>query len=448
MKCHTGFPGWLCVFVAALCGSLACPAAAQDQPPTVDGNISVFSSSTDFYVDGKHIVTNAQTTFLKPVTENGQNANITDPAIAKTLAVGDHVQVFGDNDRRTHSIVASTIVLQPLTHDHIAGFAVVQKVLATSPQLILEADGYRIAITPKTTLHNKPPLNNQTIPVANMWIDYKGRWNQDGLVVAEHADYSQFAFSERFKKGLDKSKAKLVAPIYGATPAATSKDGEIVAPYLYAKKHTVSIPANLAVQQRLQQIGERLIPASQKILANDDPQKVHFQFYAVDGAGFPVAIGSPDGLVILPVQTINALQSDDQIAAVLSEGVAEALEWQVPPAATGNAGPAMIAVGEMPIVGPIAGIALISGGLFESYHGTYATRFDPWQHVRVGLSLMHDAGYDIRQAPLAWQILQYGIAKQAEKPPSLKSAYLLNIIGLEYAHDGKASSDTPQAAAK
>ena len=448
MKCRTGFPGWLCAFLTALCGFLACPAAAQDQPPTVDGNISVFSSSTDFYVDGKHIVTNAQTTFLKPVVQNGQNVSITDPSIAQTLAVGDHVQVFGDSDRHTHSIVATTIVLQPLTHDHITGFAVVQQVLSTSPQLILEADGYRIAITSKTTLHNKPPLNDQTIPIANMWIDYKGRWNQDGLVVAEHAEYSHFAFSERFKKGLDKSKAKIVAPIYEATSGASSKDGEIVAPYLYAKKHTVSIPATLAIQQRIQQIGERLIPAAQKILANDDPQKIHFQFYAVDGIGFPVAIGSPDGLVILPIQTINALPTDDEVAAVLSEGIAEALEWQVPPAATGSAGPAMTAVGEMPFVGPIAGIALISGGLFETYHGTYATRFDPWQRVRVGLSLMHDAGYDIRQAPLAWQILQYGIAKQAEKPPSAKSAYLLNIIGLEYAHDGKASSGTPQAAAK
>ena len=94
----------------------------------------------------------------------------------------------------------------------------------------------------------------------------------------------------------------------------------------------------------------------------------------------------------------------------------------------------------MPFVGPLAGIALMSGGLFETLHGTYAVRLDPLQSARVGLALMHDAGYDVHQAPLAVQILRYGDAKTAEKAPSPLSAYLLKMIGLEYAHEGSAAA--------
>ncbi len=458
MKRRVGFSAGQCLLVAGLCllaaglcsawsGIAAAQEASSSPTPTVEGAISAIASAADFYVDGKHVVTNAQTTFWKHIVQNGDDAMVTDPGIAKNLAIGDNVQVFGNNDRHTHSIIASEVRLQPSTNDHPAGYAVVQKVVATSPQLILEADGYNIVITPKTILHNKAPLTAQTVPVVNMWIAYSGRWSKDGLVVAEHAAYSPFLLSPRMKKGLEKSEGKVVAPMDGAKAGESRKDGEIQAPYLYGKKHTASIPADAALQQRVRKIGERLIPASQKILAKGDPQKIDFRFYAVQ-MSTPQVIGSPDGIVIIPVQMIEKLQNDDQVAALLSQGVAEALEWLVPPAATGNSGPAMVALGEMPFVGPVAGIALISSGLFEMKHGTYPSRLDPSKSARVGLSLMHDAGYDILQAPLASQILRYGDAKPGEKPPTLQSAYLLKIIGLEYTHDTSASSGKGQTIAQ
>jgi hypothetical protein len=46
---------------------------------------------------------------------------------------------------------------------------------------------------------------------------------------------------------------------------------------------------------------------------------------------------------------------------------------------------------------------------------------------------MHDAGYDVRQAPIAWQILTYWHAKRplALRPPP-ESVYLSNLINLDY----------------
>jgi hypothetical protein len=51
------------------------------------------------------------------------------------------------------------------------------------------------------------------------------------------------------------------------------------------------------------------------------------------------------------------------------------------------------------------------------------------QASRVSLSLMADAGYDVLQAPAAWQIL---LAPFPEMAPCDRSAYLLQTIGREY----------------
>lgn len=434
---------WMVVMAAAVAvwgGMAAGMAGAQESPlgqtPTVAGSISAITAGPEFDVDGKHVVTNAKTIYWKQIVDNGKSELSTDPGVAKGLVVGDNVQVLGEKDKHTHAIVATQVLLLPATTDKVSGFAVVQRVMATSPELLLEADGYQILITAKTVMHNKAPLNDKTVPVANMWIAYSGRWDKDGHVVAEHAAYSEFMLNAKMRKGLEKSEGTVVAPTDGTKPGEVKKDGQMVAPYIFAQKHTVSIPADEAIQERVRRIGERLIPESQKMLAKGDPQKIDFRFYAVDHMSVPQVIGSPDGVVIIPVQVVEKLQNDDQLAAMLAEGVAQAVEWLVPPAAIGNAGPAMMALGEMPFVGPLAGIALISGGLFETTHGAYAMRMDPMQAPRVGLALMHDAGYDVRQAPAAVQMLRYGDAKPGEKAPSPLSAYLLKMIGMEYAHEG------------
>lgn len=427
--------GWL---LAGLCLGMTAAASAQGdsplgEPPTVEGAISAVSAGPSFDVNGKHVVTNAQTTFYKRMKTGDVNGIVMDATVAGLLVVGDNVQVVGKADRHTHEIVAEKVLLQPV-YDRVSGTAVVQSVVSTTPELVVEADGYPIEITNKTANRTEGALAGEKAPLVNQWINYAGRWDKDGNVVAEHVAYAEFAESKAVAKGLEKSEPKIVEPVGGGTAGEPGKDGSIIAPYLYGKQHIASIPAQPAVQARIAAIGERLIPASQKMLKDGDPQKIKFRFYVVDEKDTLQVVGSPDGVVIIPLQIVSTLQNDDQIAAVLSQGVAEAVEWLVPPAAVGNAGPTMLAVGMMPFVAPAAGIVLMSAGLYESKKGTYPSHLDPFKGARVGLSLMHDAGYDVRQAPVAEQILRYGMAKYKDSPPTPVSAYMLKVIGLEYAH--------------
>jgi hypothetical protein len=418
---------------------------AQENAPAVEGYISSVPSGAELRVNGEPVLTTPSTVYQKHIQLNGRDAMITDPGLGGELGLGDNVQVFGHKDRHTHSIVATEIVLQR-DSKRISGFAVVQRVVATSPQLIVEADGYHIAITKKTALRNKPPLTAQTVVAPNLWIAYRGKWNSHGLVVADRASFSQFTLTKRMKEGMRRSQGKLVAPNYGTAAAESGQNGEIIAPYMAGRKNTGSIPDDLALQQRVRRIGERLIPACQKSLAKTDPQKIDFRFYATNDK-IPQLIGSPHGLIVIPEQLVKKLQNDDQVAAVLAAAVAEALEWQVPPAVVNGSGPAMVEIGEMPFVGPVAGVILISAGLYEIKHDSYPSRLDPLQSERVSLSLMHDAGYDVRQAPVAWQILSSRNGKDGvNKAPSPQSAYLLSIIGMEYSQGAGLAEATPQAA--
>lgn len=422
---------------------------AQENAPAVEGYISSVPSGAELRVNGEPVLTTPSTVYQKHIQLNGRDAMITDPGLGGELGLGDNVQVFGHKDRHTHSIVATEIVLQR-DSKRISGFAVVQRVVATSPQLIVEADGYKIAITTKTALRNKPPLTAQTVVAPNMWIAYSGRWNKDGLVVADRAEYSEFSVNKPAQKMMHKADGKFVAPQYGNQAGAADaikKDGEVEIPYVVTLSHKSKgrVPADFDLQQRVSKIGERLVPACQKELAKNDPQKIDFRFYAFDDKGLHHAVGAPEGLVIIPMQVVARLQNDDQVAAVLAEGIAQVLERQLLTAQPKRASAgAMIAVGAMPFVGPLAGLAMESDGIYQMHD---AGQLMQLQSERVSLSLMHDAGYDVRQAPVAWQILNSRNGRDgANKAPSPQSAYLLSIIGLEYSQDAALAEARQQGA--
>ena len=411
---------------------------SSNESSKVSGFVSA-ASGADFTLNGKQVVANAQTVFWdRPGAKSGKT--VPENVIPTILTLGAGVQVCGNADRHTHVITATNIYLVP-ERVHVKGFAVVQRVLSTLPELTLEADGYTIAVTPQTVVSMKP-LIASAVPKANLWIAYEGNRKANGQVVADQLKWRQFALSGRQKKALAKSKETLVAPKYGLKPGDAGTNGSITALYIDARKHTVVIPADAALQERVKRVGERLIPASQKELAEDDPQKIDFRFFAVDDKHMFWASGSPDGVVLIPEQMVEALSSDDDLATVLSPAVAEALEQQVPPPAGSATGNTLLALGEMPFMPPVEGLALMSVGFYEAEREGYPSRFDPMQCSRVGLSLMHDAGYNVFEAPRAWQILKYGSAKRAAgKPDTQQSEYLLSVLGEEYERPEAASSN-------
>lgn len=437
-------------FALAVCSAYN-PAAAQEYPagqePDAQGYVDAIHSDSAFDIiealqaqagvdpPQAHIVITPQTVFWKPIVDQGRQAFTNDSSVAKKLAVGDQVQVFGKRIKRTNEIQASTIVLQP-KYERLTGNAVIERVIATSPQLILEADGYYIATTPKTVVQYRPPLAKSSPPSPNLWIEYDGRWNRDGLVEVDRITYSQFDPSKRTETGLQRSKQKLVPPVYGTSDGAAGKPGKFMAQYLIGRGNSASIPADRVMQEVVQRVGQSLIPACQKNLPQNDPQKINFQFYVVDDKDLFQAMGSPHGIVIIPSQVVSDMQTDDQIAAVLAQGVAEALEWQVLPKAHNPAGPELMDLANIPNMSPLPAAVLMSVGLYMELHGNYPSHFDPYQTTRVSLSLMHDAGYDVMQAPFAWKLL--GL-EQAQgfgiNPATVGKTYLELIIQQEYSHD-------------
>jgi hypothetical protein len=72
----------------------------------------------------------------------------------------------------------------------------------------------------------------------------------------------------------------------------------------------------------------RLAAQDQKQLPLDDPATIPFTFYAVDEAKSHSELGSVDDLILIPVQLVNRLKNDDQIAAMVADGVAFDLHHQ------------------------------------------------------------------------------------------------------------------------
>ena len=64
----------------------------------------------------------------------------------------------------------------------------------------------------------------------------------------------------------------------------------------------------------------------QKQLAADDPSKIQFQFYAIDEPKIRSDVFCNEGLVLVPRQVVQRLKNDDQLAAVLADGVAFGLQ--------------------------------------------------------------------------------------------------------------------------
>lgn len=131
------------------------------------------------------------------------------------------------------------------------------------------------------------------------------------------------------------------------------------------------------------------------------------------------------------MQLVDKLQNDDQIAAILADGMGQSLERQPLEAMPKRANAVgMIVLAGMPFVGPVAGLALDSGGLAEMHSAGAQIQL---QSERVGLSIMHEAGFDIYEAPKAWQIAESKKgAASLNGTPSPESIYLLNLISMEY----------------
>ncbi len=142
---------------------------------------------------------------------------------------------------------------------------------------------------------------------------------------------------------------------------------------------------------------------------------------------YPIALTS--GIILIPFASIERLpqDTDDQLTAVLADAIAVILEKQKflnkdKHATLTTASLVSSAVGLTPI-GLLALPLSLSGQLASGAADTHLYTREIQQSGRVSLWLLHDAGYDLTQAPLAWwqlsSIKQKPLAQIALPPRTL-----------------------------
>jgi predicted Zn-dependent protease len=195
------------------------------------------------------------------------------------------------------------------------------------------------------------------------------------------------------------------------------------------------VPADQVLHDRLQRIGTKLIPQFQRSLADDDPRKIPFLFYAVDDEDMRNFICAPrGGLIFYPRYLIERMQNEDQLAAALAMPIAVVLQRQ-------GLGKEMR---EWPAVrDELSTVALYAtipyfGAFPLDIMGALPDHRIPVriqeQVGRIAISLVADAGYDPWQAPEAFELL---VARRLPNGAmSVKhthlSEYALSILNLEY----------------
>jgi len=180
-----------------------------------------------------------------------------------------------------------------------------------------------------------------------------------------------------------------------------------------------------AVQARVGEIGSRLIPPYQRSLADTDPSKIYFRFVVIDSGLFNDALSMSSGVILIPRQVVERMQNDDQLATVLADNIACALEKQEFRAQPAVRASEAAFLGGMLV--PVAGPAIELGALGGQEQ--MLIRIEE-QSGRVSLALLHDAGFDVNQAPLAWRLLAPKKAKPtAETAIPARAAYLYRILG-------------------
>jgi hypothetical protein len=410
---------------------------AQDGPPVpaVKGHITSLSLPSGFAVNGRKAAIDPFTTY-RFINEKG--VKLSDASVT-ALQLGAEVTVMGAKSKGI--VHASAVYVLDDTTERISGFGLVDKVIATRPDLLVRADGYRIRVGPNTATSFSGSLKSLADVNTNTWVKYEGKLDRGGSLVPTHL---AFYPGKTGKRG-------------GSMPASQQ---EVLAQNnlldtngnfhnIHSKYRLNQLngncgwhwaPVDPAVQKRVARIGASLVPAYQKQLAENDPAKIAYRFYVVQEPQFRSDFGCSSGLVLVPEAVVKRLKSDDQLAAVLADGISANLElqsarliaqlWSI----TGIEIAADVAAG-------FSGWGLLAQEGVDVAKRVVDTRFIE-QRGRMALALMADAGYDPWAAPEAWRIL--GPRKLPKNPSKLKygllGTYQLAILHEEYRQESNSVS--------
>ncbi len=378
---------------------------SQD-PPTLDGYVTRPGTAEDFDIDGTHITCN-------PVP--------TEPGLVCTqYAYGQHLLIYGKRDKKSQTIAAERIeAAKESDNARIAGFALIDAIL--SPTFI-RADGYAMELTAATKQTWNPPLTATGKPAVDQWIEYEGERHGSTVTLR------QISF---FPATVTTGEQKLRNKTSFDASAVTEEDRQSGASKFFKGVDYKRIPAvhDPELQTRINNIGQRLIPKWQKDLPDGDPNKIDFRFQLVD-AKWPDCLTMPSGVILVPAPTVGQLD-DDELATVLADNIATALEKQ-----TFRYSAECKAMLASSVAGDVAGLFVPGLSLVPLAGNSVAAhkirkRLEE-QSGRVSLVLLHDAGFDVRKAPLAWWRLSARQPGFMLKPVPYRAAYLFDQLATDW----------------
>ncbi|MEG9439029.1 hypothetical protein JAO29_23080 [Edaphobacter sp. HDX4] len=386
------------VSLAFLSAFITDSAVAQTNPldptPTLSGYITRVSSPSDFDVNGVHVIVNGKTQLQRATDAQSSSTNVED------VFFGECTDIYGKLDRKQHRVEATKVVFCRFDSEALSGVAIIDHLIepAIDKDLVVRADGYPIRIEPSTAVAYVAPLSSLNDIKPNIWIEYHGTLSSNGTILADKVLFRPNNISE--KEGELRRKNEYDP----STVPPNSEQSAISKHFLGMDPKKIPPYDDPAMQSRVDRIGASLIPSYQRHLKSDEPSRISFRFQLIDNPKLNDALTLPNGIILVPRQIVERLENDSQLATVLADNIATALEkqrYRLDPAyKTTNLAMEMASVGGAFVPG--LGLA----GVIAKHVSDTSIKTDLIQQSgRVSLGLLRDAGYDLEQAPVAWWLL-------------------------------------------
>lgn len=397
------------------------------EQPAIQGYVTRSASGSDFDADGVHVLCGPETFSQAPGAHVAWSG-----CPAQTPYVGEQATIYGKKTKDHSAVAATRIELKIPEWKEVSGSAVIDAApVRSGPDIppggmLLRADGYWILVPAHARISSAPPVLAAMDVQPNIWLDYKAKPRGDGVLVAASAKFMPIVVSPaeeklRAKAKYDPAVAGLADRQSAFLASLTGVDFKRIPPW-----------DDKAMQDRVADIGARLIPSYQAALPDSAPAKIDFRFEVVDANWGLWPLALPNGYILVPYQAVERMENDDQLAALLAEPIATLLERQVyrmrNTVRVLSAG--TLASDAASFIPGVPGLAAwASGEAFGTGEAAVVMK-EMAQAARVSLDLTHDAGFDVRQAPIAWWLL----ASRNPKPIAdiylpWESATLYQILG-------------------
>jgi len=410
------------------------------------GYITRLDPPASFLLNQQHVVITPSTKLLRRDPNSGTLDK--DPFSIEMAIPGKQVIIQGVEDRQTSIITAKEIeILESGSQLKVEGTAYEDR----APELVqagsgwqgkVYTDGYEINVIETTQVTLPKNMTDLKSFRPDVLVEYHAVRQPDGSLLAGNIEFSvddEVGDEQKFRKT---SQFKIDPPDYDKSiPGKVRfiyKSAEII-PYF---KKTFNIIPNRELQERVDALGQKLVPEWQKALAESDPAKIHFHFYLLQSSKMlNETLSDGAGTVLIPAQILTKLQNEAQLASLLSADVAAAMENDQYRSRIHRHSQSTLDLA-------LASVPFGSVGQLASYAAFGAGYWDPLvkRECRVGLRYLAGAGYDPRQAPLALQRYRSGNPDKAvERELSSLPEYVDMELGFSYAQKDFSNLRTGEA---